>query len=312
MLAGPAATERAGSAAAIELPEHGVLAGYGCGEQGPYLVIDDLSRAPWQRQVIFIRDRVLTFSRRDERHCSGRHDLETGRSIPCPDQVRLGSVHEQCGACFAATGFNPAFYNAPQVSPQQRKRNLEPHVVYLVSFGRGALKVGITYAPRRLSRLLEQGARLGVVIAHMPNADLARELEASIVQGFDVAESVRAAKKRQLLGIPLALPAARDELRTMLERVAASHPSVDRHAPIEELDRHYFGAQPLPSTITDLSETLPHCISGRCLGMIGDVLVAAQGERRFMLSLGDSVAHRIQLETRQRENRFVGQLGLPF
>jgi hypothetical protein len=290
-----------------------ILSGHGCGEHGPYLVLDTVDRDPWERRSISIRDRVFTFSRREERHCTGRYDLETGRGVPCPDQIRLvDAAHEQCGACFAATGFNPAFYNSPQISAQQRRRNAEPHLVYLVSFGAGALKVGMTHAPRRLARLLEQGARLGAIIASFPSAEAARELEASIVGEFGVAESVRAARKRQLLGVPLALDAARRELAALVEQVASHHPNVDAHAPIVALDQHYFGAAPVPRTITDLSETLPHCISGRCLGMIGDVLVMAQGDRHYMLSIGDSVASQVRLETNERENRFVGQLGLPF
>lgn len=293
--------------------QRALLSGHGCGDNGPYLVLDVLDHEPWQRHVVQIRGRVFTLSRCEERHCTGRHDLETGRGLPCPERARLfDAAHEQCGACFAATGFNPAFYNAQQVSAQQRRRNAEPHVVYLVSFGVGAPKVGMTHAPRRLSRLLEQGARLGAIIASFPNADAARELEASIASRFGVAEAVRSARKRALLGAPLALVAARAELASLIERVAEQHPEVDAHAPIQALDTFYFATTPLPATLTDLSDTLPHSISGRCLGMIGDVIVVAQGQRHFMLSIGDSMASRVQLEAHERENRFVGQLGLPF
>jgi hypothetical protein len=222
------------------------------------------------------------------------------------------SAHEQCTDCFVATGFNPAFYNSPRISEQQRRRNLEPHIVYVVSFGVGALKVGMAHAPRRLTRLLEQGARLGAVVAQLPDANRARELEASIARDFGVSEFVRAARKRQLLAAPLSLRAAREELEHAVSRIAERHAQAARPEPVQELDRHYFASERLPSTLTDLSETLPHAISGRCLGMIGDVLVVAQRDRHFMLSIGDSVGHRVRLEPRERENRFVGQLGLPF
>jgi hypothetical protein len=290
-----------------------LLSGYGCDEQGPYLVLDQLEGSPWARNVVRVRDRTFTFSRCRERRCTGRHDLATGRGAPCPEESRLdGSPHEQCGACFAATGFNPAFYNAPQVSEQQRMRNLEPHVVYVVSFGLGALKVGMTYAPRHLSRPLEQGARLAAVIASLPNAGAARELEEAIVRGFDVAESVRSARKRALLSMPLSLAAARRELAANIAAIAARHPVVREDAPIRELDPYYLGAQRLPSTLVDLSDTEPASISGRCLGMIGDVLVTTQGQQCYMLSIGGCLAHRIELDEGERENRFIGQLGLPF
>lgn len=290
-----------------------LLSGYGCDAQGPFLVIDPLGSERGQRQLIRVRGSVLTFTCCEERHCVGRHDLETGRSVPCPQRVAFGgTAHEQCTDCFVATGFNPAFYNAPRISAQQRRRNLEPHIVYVVSFGVGALKVGMAHAPRRLSRLLEQGARLGAVIAELPDADRARELEASIAREFDVSEFVRATRKRQLLTAPLSLRTAREQLGHMLTRIAERHPEAAHPEPIQELDSHYFGGERLPSTLTDLSETLPHSISGRCVGMIGDVLVVAQRDQRFMLSIGDSVGHRVRLEPHERENRFVGQLGLPF
>lgn len=290
-----------------------LLAGYGCDAQGPFLVLDPLGRNAFQRQLVRVRGAVFTFTCCEEQHCVGRHDLATGRSMPCPQRVAFGAAaHEQCMDCFAATGFNPAFYNAPRISDQQRRRNLEPHVVYVVSFGVGALKVGMAHAPRRLSRLLEQGARLGSVIAELPSADRARELEASIARDFDVSEFVRATRKRQLLAAPLSLRSAREQLEQMLARIAERHPEAAHPEPIQELDSHYFAGERLPSTLTDLSETLPHSISGRCVGMIGDVLVAAQRDQRFMLSLGESVGHRVMLEPRERENRFVGQLGLPF
>jgi hypothetical protein len=298
---------------AIGASDQTLLAGYGCDQDGPFLVLDSLDVERAERRLFRMRGRVFTFTRCDQRHCVGRHDLETGRSVPCPDRVAFGATaHEQCTGCFVATGFNPAFYNAPRISDQQRRRNLEPHVVYVVSFGVGALKVGMAYAPRRLSRLLEQGARLGAVVAQLPNADVARQLEAGIARELDVSEFVRAARKRQLLGAPLSLAAAREELASTIAEIAARYPEAVQPGPILELDAYYFGSERLPSSLTDLSETLPHSISGRCVGMIGDVLVAAQREQRFMLSIGDSVGHRVRLEANERENRFLGQLGLPF
>jgi hypothetical protein len=290
-----------------------LLSGYGCDERGPYLVLDEVDGLPWQRNRVSLRGEAFTLSRGEQRHCTGRHDLETGRGMPCPERARLSQPgHEQCSACFVATGFNPAFYNAPHISAQQRRRNLTPHAVYLVSFGLGALKVGMTHAPRRLSRLLEQGARLGAVIADFPTADEARELEANIARSFDVAESVRAARKRQLLDVPLPLSEARRELAEQIARVATLHPAVDAAAPIVELDAYYFGDERWQGSFTDLSETEPPCISGRCLGMIGDVLVAAQGQRRYALSIGTCVGYRVEIEGAVRENRFIGQLGFAF
>ena len=293
--------------------DRGLLAGYGCTERGPYLVMDELDTDVWRRQLLPVRERTFTLEATGERYCTGRHDLLAGQSSPCPLQAALGDgALTQCSACFVATGFNPAFYNAAQLSPQQQRRNRQPHSVYLASFGGGAMKVGMTYAARGLSRLLEQGARLGAVIAKLDDADRARELEAYIATSFDVAESVRASRKRHLLGAPFSVSAARVELARRIESIAALRSDVEPRAEIIELDRYYTGAHRLDGNVTDLSEVEPYAISGRCLGMIGDILLVEQGKQRFMLSIGQVLGRRVRLAPTERSNRFVGQLGLPF
>jgi uncharacterized protein DUF2797 len=290
-----------------------LLAGYGCNEQGPYLIVDQLDAVPWQRHALALRGRVCTLEFGTARHCTGRYDLDSGQSSTCPALAAcLEPELEQCPACFSATGFNPAFYHAARVSPQQRRRNRQPHVVYLVSFGVGTLKVGITHAPRRLSRLLEQGARIGAVIASFEDADRARELEETIARSFDVAEAVRATRKRQLLAAPFSASAARLELARVIEQIARMRPEVDRHPEILELDRHYVDAHGFDGALTDLSETDPPRISGRCLGMIGDILIMSEDSRRFILSIGNLLGRELRLRPQAAQNHFTGQLGLPF
>jgi hypothetical protein len=46
--------------------------------------------------------------------------------------------------------------------------------------------------------------------------------------------------------------------------------------------------------------------------MIGDVLVFAQGGRRFLLSVGALVAQQLRLSAQVQPNRVVGQQTLPF
>lgn len=293
--------------------DRGLLAGYGCTERGPYLVVDELDVDVWRRQLLPVRERTFTLEATAERYCTGRHDLLAGQSSPCPLRAALAEgALEQCSACFVATGFNPAFYNAAQLSPQQQRRNRQPHSVYLASFGGGAVKVGMTHAARGLSRLLEQGARLGAVIAQLDDADHARELEAYIAASFDVAESVRASRKRHLLGAPFSVSAARVELARKIESIASLRSDVAPRPEIIELDRYYAGPHRLEGTVTDLSEVEPLAISGRCLAMIGDILLVEQGKQRFMLSIGQMLGRRVRVVTTERPNRFVGQLGLPF
>jgi hypothetical protein len=95
----------------LDMPVGGrwLLVGFGHGEGGSYLVLDALDRLPWQREVVFVRGQTFTLRRCEERHCIGRHDLDTGRSAPCPERASLDASYEQCSPCFVATGFNPAF-----------------------------------------------------------------------------------------------------------------------------------------------------------------------------------------------------------
>lgn len=294
--------------------DFGLLAGHGCNEGGPYLVIDQMDTAPWQRHYVAPRHCTFTLEAALDRHCTGRHDLLTGESSPCPLQRALtASEPEQCSACFVATGFNPAFYNAAQISEPQRRRNRQPHAVYLASFGPGTLKVGMTLAARSLSRLLEQGARLGAVIATYESADAARELEEHVARAHGISESIRSARKRQLLTSPFPIEAASAEIASTLERISRTRADVDAEAEVVKLDAYYGGSECVPGTsATDLSETEPLAISGRCVGMVGDVLVSVQDGQRYLLSLGGMVSRRVAFTATQRPNRFTGQLGLPF
>jgi hypothetical protein len=293
--------------------DSGLFAGYGCDERGPFLIIDRLDEVPWARTSFAPREHAFTLETQGGRFCTGRHDLVACTSSPCPIRSELGpDANEQCSACFVVTGFNPAFYNAPQISEPQRRRNRLPHIVYLASFGAGALKVGMTLAARGLSRLLEQGARLGAIIASCEDADRARALEEYVARNHDVAEAVRASRKRQLLGAPFTEAAARAELQAKIEMLARERSEVDASAEIESLDRFYGGARLFGASATDLSETEPLAISGHCLGMIGDVLVMLHDGQRFLLSVGPMLGRRVRLGSNVRPNRFTGQLGLPF
>jgi hypothetical protein len=303
------------AATMTQLPEteDGLLAGYGCDRDGGYLVIDDRSSLPWRRRRLAVRQSPFTLQGIGGRHCTGRYDLGSGQSQPCPDAAALTPEQpEQCTRCWRATGFNPAFYFALEVSPQQERRNLEPHLVYLAHFGASTVKVGITHERRGIHRLLEQGARSGAVIARFENAHRARALEEAVARQLGVPETVRAARKRHLLGAPFSSDVARRELEEWIERVRELDPEIAQSPEVHDFDHYYGGSALFDHSLTDLSETEPLAISGTCLGMIGDVLVMGQGARRYMLAVGALVSHRVRLSRALQPNRIIGQLGLPF
>jgi uncharacterized protein DUF2797 len=293
--------------------EDGLLAGYGCDRDGGYLVLDDRGHAPWQRRRLPVKDARFTLQSIGGRFCTGRYDLGNGQSSPCPDAAALTPEQpEQCARCWRATGFNPAFYFALEVSPQQERRNQEPHLVYLAHFGCNTLKVGITHERRGIQRMLEQGARAGAVIARFENAHRARALEEAIARQLGVPEAIRPARKRHLLGAPFSREQARGELEQLVERVRDLDPELAQSPEVHDFDPYYGGSALFERTLTDLSETEPLAISGICLGMIGDVLVMGQGNSRYMLSVGALVSRRVRLTRELQPNRVMGQLGLPF
>lgn len=299
----------------MELPltEQGLLAAYGCDRRGGFLVIDELAVVPWRRRRFAVRSLRFTLAAREGRFCTGRHHLERGVSEPCPERSALrGEAFEQCGPCFRATGFNPAFYFANEVSPQQHRRNLEPHCVYLAHFGGGTIKVGMTHARRGVDRLLEQGARVGVLLARFGDAYRARRLEEAIARGLSLPEAVRPAKKRALLEVPFSAAAALAELDEQVQRVREIAPEVELSPEPVELDEYYGGAAVFERPLVDLSESEPLAISGQCVGMIGDVLVMAQSGRHYALSVSALVSRSVRLSADEQPNRKLGQLGLPF
>ena len=299
----------------------GLLAGLGCSERGPFLVVDTLDESPWKRHRFAILGQTLTLEATGDsgaRFCTGRYDLALGRGEACPLCASLANDgRQQCFDCFQATGFNPAFYNARGVSPQQRARNQRPHRVYLAWFGPGSVKVGMCLAARGLSRLLEQGARLAVLLHTFDDADRARQLEERIARELGVPEAVRSARKRHLLGATAGWDDARwddarRELREQAALAGALCPDGAGDRSILELDAYYGPPDLLARDCVDLSDTRPWAISGRCIGMVGDVLVSEAEGVRYMLSLGLAVGCRIRLRSGQRENRVGGQLGFGF
>lgn len=137
-----------------------VLASYGFTNEGSYLTVNDIDAET--QYYVPVRGTTLSIKRFPERFCTGRIDLKTFESSVCPLKVELLPTEKDdiCPACQEATGFNPSFYFAETVSPQQREYNLTPHFVYLAYFSPQHVKAGISSETRGIGRLLEQGARL--------------------------------------------------------------------------------------------------------------------------------------------------------
>lgn len=229
-----------------------------------------------------------------QRYCVGWHDLADGINHPCPDNATTSNNHDTCIACQKRTGFNPAFYNAAHVSPQQIQRNNEPHILYIAYMGDGYCKVGISWAQRGIRRLLDQGARAGIIVDTFPTALIARQYEAKIARLPHFHETTTTHKKLQLLERPYSEAAAKQALIQACEHINQQlgvRFSADRFV---ALTPHY--TQPnttLPHTVTTLTEPR---ISGTLHAIIGDIAIARHEDRFVALPLKQFTGYPIVID----------------
>lgn len=277
-----------------------VLAGHGFDEEGPYLLINDIDEATQHR--FSVRGRTFTLRQLPQRYCVGRFDLLTHRKSVCPLSIELLPTEkdDMCPACKEATGFNPSFYYAETISPQQRAYNETPHYVYLAYFSSQHIKAGISSETRGIERLLEQGARAARIVGRFPNADEARRLEAALCSQPQIFETMRASLKARLLAEEPYNPEAAcntlDARAWELAKVPAVHEAGFSLAePAQDLSSNYFGGPSPDVSELQLPEGHEGECAGTCLGMVGDKLVMQQGGFGYVVSLKDWKGHAIDL-----------------
>ena len=229
-----------------------------------------------------------------QRYCIGWGNMATHERLVCPDHNRIESKYEQCAACQNRTGFNPAFYYAASVSKQQTAHNQKPHILYLAHFGKGVIKVGISYAARGNSRLLEQGARSALILGVFPTALVAREHEARIAALPGIAETVQLRKKIALLAGIYDEKAGATELLAARKNAEATLGVKFDESKVMALDSLYF-----PTKRPDLTEshnaTDQSMLSGKAVGMLGSLLFCTQQETLFFLPLKKYIGYEVEL-----------------
>ncbi|MFI5212491.1 MAG: DUF2797 domain-containing protein [Candidatus Saccharimonadales bacterium] len=240
---------------------------------------------------------TLTIDTR-QRFCVGWHDITTGQSWACPDHHMVDSKYEHCAACGQRTGFNPAFYYAKTVSPQQETRNSEAHLLYLAYFGAGVLKVGISHAARGHGRLLEQGARSALILDTFATAHIARQYEAKIASTPSIAETVLVSKKVTALKQPYDVTVAATTLLTMRQTIEANLAVTFAHNDVLTFDKMYF-----PDGLPDLTQaydlTDQAQISGIVTGMLGSLLFTRQQDQVLFLPLKKYIGYRMTITYNQ-------------
>lgn len=251
-----------------------------------------------------LRGQSLSFTfNTSQRFCTGWHNLATGESFPCPDAATLPTQFSQCRHCQVKTGFNPAFYNAASISPQQQARNAQPHFLYLAHFAPGVVKVGISWAERGIRRLLDQGARSALIVKTYPSATVARQYEAKIATLPGIAETLQVKAKHKYMAHAYNAAAGAQELQAALTRLVQEIGLTPDDTQPLHLDNYYI-AEPLIQPIFLHDE---RTISGRCFGMVGSTLMTEQDGQQFGLGLHGLTGYRVTLSPEIQANQHAPQ-----
>lgn len=277
-----------------------VFAGHGFDEAGPYLLLNDIDAETQHRFSVL--GKTFTLKQLPARYCTGRFDLLTYKKSVCPLKIELLPTEkdDMCPACKEATGFNPSFYYAETVSPQQRAYNETPHYVYLAYFSSNHIKAGISSETRGIERLLEQGARAARIVGRFANADGARGLEAALCAQPQIFETMRASLKARLLAEePYNSVEACATLDTRAQELAGV-PTVQQAGfslaeEPQDLSSYYFGGSSPDVSELQLPEGHEGECAGTCIGMVGDKLVMQQGSFGYVVCLKEWKAHAVDL-----------------
>jgi hypothetical protein len=215
---------------------------------------------------------AITVSSDAQKYCTGWYDISNHTNHSCQTQSKVESKYTSCFHCRKKTGFNPAFYNADEVSETQQAYNQQPHSVYLAYFGSGIAKVGILSDSRGSERIYEQGALLFTVVSQCKNANDARSIEKSYIQK-GLKESVIKKQKEEALKRPINI----DEERKVFTAIVADVVNGTECNIISNFE-HYFFKSYQPIQITPFVSTT---VSGRIIGIIGRYLILENHDRHI-------------------------------
>lgn len=232
----------------------------------------------------------------ETRYCTGWYDLTKRQRHCCPDsETMVDTRYHECHACRQRTGFNPAFYHATHVSPQQQERNSQPHIVYLALFGTKTIKVGISHAKRDLQRLYEQGAWAAMVLGTYADAHIARQHEATLAALPELCETVQLKKKITLLtSQSYDEKQAEHTLQTTKQHIESTLKTDFSEATFYSLYQHYF-IQPT-DCIDAVDITNDKVLVGECVGMIGGVVVCRYNSQIVVAALKKYIGYEVSLQ----------------
>lgn len=278
------------------------LSGYGFDQSGSFIRLDHHENGSIDRELYYLIGKSFTLKKELGRYCTGQFDLKTLENDVCPNAAELLSPKATvCFDCFDFIGFNPAFYHLEQhqISAQQRAYNQTEHIVYLAYFAPGLIKVGISSNDRKEHRWKEQGARFIAHIYTVPNAYEARHIEEKISSNLNLPEVVLGKKKRALLNVKLDFRAVQRELSEIIDRVDALISVQANRERVYEMEEYFNPSRiQLAPTIIDVSEHSDAKISGKCIGLYGDIVLFENGGQQFMFSLKKMISYEVTFSDR--------------
>ncbi|MFA6328641.1 MAG: DUF2797 domain-containing protein [Candidatus Micrarchaeia archaeon] len=220
---------------------------------------------------------------------SGAQDINFSDQPSCigykaPDgyhECRNGAIHtRQCPTC-AALDMSRAytkgdFSGYPGVYEAAKK---EEYILYLAGFGEKILKCGVTRLERFESRMREQGADFGCIIAQFTGPDRVYAAESSVQSRFMFSNSVRISQKLRLLEFDKG--EARENFASAIELVRNSGAVPDFTPSIRDFSEFYPRAVRVEET---------HTIVGEILGAKGEILLFKSGHgRHFAVNMRKKV-----------------------
>lgn len=140
------------------------------------------------------------------RYCTGRYRFSGTYSVtpvPCPQQAESAGGG-QCPECSAQDEFRFAhhFHRNGYAPPALRAYMSQPHWLYVATFTRTLTKIGTAAAPRKASRLSEQGPLCATYLAEIPDGRTVRELEDALSRELGITQTARRAAKLAVLERP--------------------------------------------------------------------------------------------------------------
>lgn len=223
------------------------------------------------------------------KYCTGWFDFDQRINMPCPTSSEIEGRYEACVACQRKTGFNPAFYNTTAISQQQEKINQQPHNLYLAYFAPGIIKVGISQKERGIIRLLEQGARLGIILETFGTAIVARSYEAKIAKLFDIKEHVNRKQKQKLLQHAFDESAASEELYRTVQKIEKVLGFKFDHTQLISLQKFYAPAK--VDTASMIKPLNNDRFVGSAIAMIGSFCITEHQNQTWLYDLKDFTGH---------------------